>query len=246
LELCAPIQVQCRLTVWCSETRPHAKPENVSGQASQTYNENEQHKIMIKRIVLLVTLLSIYSNYTQAQTSNEVFIEYLTRMQGISVRTGYELSLKQKEINKKLFNSKSFFIRSGIGFLEMDRNHKHFSLNSIVGFRFYNHKTKISFEPINLGIGYSHTRFKSTAFESVNGSFQPIDLSDRNNFITLHLQAFAFGYSIPIKNLDLKIRFAPEAIAYFSTQKTEKSDFGGSTRMPLLSLHFPIALNLKF
>lgn len=29
LELCASIQVQCRLTVLCSETRPNAKPENV-------------------------------------------------------------------------------------------------------------------------------------------------------------------------------------------------------------------------
>ena len=33
LELCASIQVQCRLTVLCSETRPNAKPENVSGNA---------------------------------------------------------------------------------------------------------------------------------------------------------------------------------------------------------------------
>ena len=28
-ELCASIQVQCRLTVLCSETRPNAKPETV-------------------------------------------------------------------------------------------------------------------------------------------------------------------------------------------------------------------------
>jgi hypothetical protein len=30
LELCASIQVQCWLTVLCSETRPNAKPENVN------------------------------------------------------------------------------------------------------------------------------------------------------------------------------------------------------------------------
>ena len=36
LELCAPIQVQCWLTVSCSETRPNAKPENVGGKCNQT------------------------------------------------------------------------------------------------------------------------------------------------------------------------------------------------------------------
>ncbi|HHM0730666.1 TPA: hypothetical protein ACRFJD_003725, partial [Elizabethkingia anophelis] len=37
LELCASIQVQCRLTVLCSETRPNAKPENVICKHIQTH-----------------------------------------------------------------------------------------------------------------------------------------------------------------------------------------------------------------
>jgi len=36
LELCTSIQVQCRLTVLCSETRPNAKPENVVRHFTQT------------------------------------------------------------------------------------------------------------------------------------------------------------------------------------------------------------------
>jgi hypothetical protein len=35
LELCASIQVQCWLTVLCSETRPNAKPETVSPNAKR-------------------------------------------------------------------------------------------------------------------------------------------------------------------------------------------------------------------
>jgi hypothetical protein len=36
LEFCASIQVQCWQTVLCSETRPNAKPETVSGHAMTT------------------------------------------------------------------------------------------------------------------------------------------------------------------------------------------------------------------
>jgi hypothetical protein len=36
LELCASIQVQCWLTVLCSETRPNAKPETVTCKQKQT------------------------------------------------------------------------------------------------------------------------------------------------------------------------------------------------------------------
>jgi hypothetical protein len=73
-----------------------------------------------------------------------------------------------------------------------------------------------------------------------------INIYDKNHFITIHLQAFALGYSVPIKNLDLKLRVAPEAIAYFSTQKIEVSDFGGAARFPLISFLIPVSLNLKF
>jgi hypothetical protein len=198
------------------------------------------------KIAILTLLLVLSYNYAQGQTSNEVYLEYLTRKQGISIRTGYDFGVNQKELKKKIFNSRRLFIRSSLGFLEMDRNHTHLSLNSFAGYRFFNQKTRISFEPFNLGLGYSYTRFKSTAFESVNGSFQSIDISDKNHFVTLHLQAFALGYSVPIKNLELKLRVAPEAIAYFSTQKIEGSDFGGSGRFPIISFVVPVSLNLKF
>ncbi|MFN4000400.1 hypothetical protein [Algoriphagus sp.] len=194
----------------------------------------------------LTVLLALFSINAQGQTSNGAFLEYLPTKKGVSLRAGYELGFNQKELNKKLFNNRRLFIRSSLGLLEMDKQHNHVALNSLVGFRFYNQKTNISFEPLNLGLGYSHTSFQSFAFENQNGNFEKVNISDRNQFISIHLQGFAMGYSIPIKHQFLKVRIAPEAVAYFSTEKTTGSDFGGAKRTPLFNFYFPISLNLIF
>jgi hypothetical protein len=41
LEICASIQVQCWLTVLCSETRPNAKPEKVTDPAKRRQCNNK-------------------------------------------------------------------------------------------------------------------------------------------------------------------------------------------------------------
>jgi hypothetical protein len=45
LELCASIQVQCWLTVLCSETRPNAKPETVMAHFKNNKYEKDKQNI---------------------------------------------------------------------------------------------------------------------------------------------------------------------------------------------------------
>jgi hypothetical protein len=45
LEFCASIQVQCWLTVLCSETRPNAKPENVVRQCKKNPDPQMAHLV---------------------------------------------------------------------------------------------------------------------------------------------------------------------------------------------------------
>jgi hypothetical protein len=194
---------------------------------------------------LLIALLALFLGKVHGQSSNEAYIEYLPSQQGVSLRTGYEFGFKMKDLKSRMFNSRMLFIRNGLGLLEMDKQHTHLSLNSLIGFRFYNQKTGISFEPLNLGLGYSYTRFKSIAFENINGSFHQQKIFYHNHFISTHLQAFAIGYAIPVKSVTLKIRLAPEAIAYFSTQMTGGSDFDITSRVPLFKFCFPISLNIN-
>jgi hypothetical protein len=47
LELCASIQVQCWLTVLCSETRPNANPETVMPHAYDNLENSKIHIIII-------------------------------------------------------------------------------------------------------------------------------------------------------------------------------------------------------
>jgi len=62
LELGASIQVQCRLTVFCSETRPNAKPENVMPHPKRRHDRHkptEKLKTKSQRLAKLKELFSL-------------------------------------------------------------------------------------------------------------------------------------------------------------------------------------------
>lgn len=185
-----------------------------------------------------------------AQKTNQVFLEYIPteigNSVGTSVRGGYELELKQKELGSKFLSYRTFFIRNHLGVMQMNKHNKNLSLHTLVGFRFYNQTTKISFEPLNLGVGYAHSTFKSTAFEFNDGTFEPLTIRDRNHALTLHLQVFGIGYTLPFKKLVLNLRIAPELIAYRNLQQTGESVSGRPMRFPILNYYLPVSLNLKF
>lgn len=199
-------------------------------------------------LMLAINVFTVSDLY--AQHSDQVFLEYIPSQFGNSVGTslrgGYELGLKQKELGSKVLNQSIFFIRNHIGVMQMNKENNNLSLHTIVGFRFYNQKTKISFEPLNLGVGFSYSKFKSTAFEFKEGTFDQLIIRDRNHALTLHMQVFAIGYKLPFKNLDVNLRFAPELIAYRNLQKTGESLSGSPIRIPILYYYLPVSLNLKF
>ncbi len=64
LELCASIQIQCWLTVLCSETRPNAKPQNVIAQCKSRRTNgtfgfaipHSQHKNPKSHLFLHITI----------------------------------------------------------------------------------------------------------------------------------------------------------------------------------------------
>jgi hypothetical protein len=90
LELCASIQVQCWLTVLCSETRPNAKPETVVRNLKEIRTQLKKRLIYISLLFLITSCFSVKKldvNDIQPLSEIEILGKYEQHMRHYSVIT---------------------------------------------------------------------------------------------------------------------------------------------------------------